>query len=369
MWILRKNSTRTPLVLRKFQTILRNRWIVGNIESVLSTWCLLLRDDIFSQTQEAEYFLNFVWTFRNQPQRHIERRLDSVEIRVLACDQILSQMNCCSHRSWHIVPRSIHWSSGRTSHRLPFGSTFDEDSWRFSQRTCNLWLAGYGGPTLSFVVGFQFHIAVSPQPYELLGMLPSTQSRCNSRNSFEKGRELQSVQVSFNQTHWPRLCFGRFFFRLPFLNSLRHGGCLFNRTTMATRGHGKIHDVNQTKKITPVSTRETASSQQVSELVFGVNIFDFGFLGPKLILSHNQSHATPVGSRHLSHRWTLSFDDHLDHSFVVFRRMCVCGHTIWIWQLIKVLITLFLQLDVMDSVPPAVSRGSSGFVESHSCDE
>ena len=32
--------------------------------------------------------------------------------------------------------------------------------------------------------------------------------------------------------------------------------------------------VKQTKKITPLITRETAFSQQVRELAFGVNIFD-----------------------------------------------------------------------------------------------
>ena len=36
----------------------------------------------------------------------------------------------------------------------------------------------------------------------------------------------------------------------------------------------KIHNVKPTKKITPLITRETAFSQHVSELVFGVNIFD-----------------------------------------------------------------------------------------------
>ena len=43
---------------------------------------------------------------------------------------------------------------------------------------------------------------------------------------------------------------------------------------MAGRKQRKIHNVNQTKKITPLITSETAFSQHVSELVFGVNVFD-----------------------------------------------------------------------------------------------
>ena len=46
---------------------------------------------------------------------------------------------------------------------------------------------------------------------------------------------------------------------------------------MAARKHRKFHNGDQTKKITPLITRETAISQQVSELVFGVNIFDLIF--------------------------------------------------------------------------------------------
>ena len=43
---------------------------------------------------------------------------------------------------------------------------------------------------------------------------------------------------------------------------------------MAARENRKSHDVEQTKKIAPLITRETAFSQQISEWVFGVNIFD-----------------------------------------------------------------------------------------------
>ena len=42
----------------------------------------------------------------------------------------------------------------------------------------------------------------------------------------------------------------------------------------------EIHDVEQTKKMVPLLTREITIGQHVSELVLGVNIFDLDFLGP-----------------------------------------------------------------------------------------
>ena len=49
---------------------------------------------------------------------------------------------------------------------------------------------------------------------------------------------------------------------------------------MAPREHSEIHDVEQTKKIAPFITRRTSFSQQVCELVFGVNMFDLDLGGP-----------------------------------------------------------------------------------------
>ena len=48
-------------------------------------------------------------------------------------------------------------------------------------------------------------------------------------------------------------------------------------TKMAAREHREIHDVEQTKKMTPLITRETVVSQESSELVFGVSICDLDF--------------------------------------------------------------------------------------------
>ena len=61
---------------------------------------------------------------------------------------------------------------------------------------------------------------------------------------------------------------------------------------MVARKHFKIQYVNQTKKIQPIITRETAFSQQVNALVFGVNIFVWDFGVSIMTLSDNQSNAT-----------------------------------------------------------------------------
>ena len=46
---------------------------------------------------------------------------------------------------------------------------------------------------------------------------------------------------------------------------------------MTAGEHREIHDVEQTKKITPFITRETTFGQQIRQLVSGVNIFDVNF--------------------------------------------------------------------------------------------
>ena len=51
--------------------------------------------------------------------------------------------------------------------------------------------------------------------------------------------------------------------------------------------HREIHDVEQTKKITPFITREITFGKQISELVFGIKKFDLDF-GVEVV-SVNQS--------------------------------------------------------------------------------
>ena len=50
---------------------------------------------------------------------------------------------------------------------------------------------------------------------------------------------------------------------------------LFERKKeMAAREHRETHDIQQTKKMVPLITREIPFGQHVSELVLGVNVLD-----------------------------------------------------------------------------------------------
>ena len=105
---------------------------------------------------------------------------------------------------------------------------------------------------------------------------------------------------------------------------------------MAAREHRETHYVEQTKKTVPLVTREISLCQYVCELVLGVNVFDLD-LGVQIDSVEHPIKRNSVGSGHVSHCWTSSFDNHLDDSFVVFknvqlrlalRRMCVGGYVI-----------------------------------------
>ena len=58
----------------------------------------------------------------------------------------------------------------------------------------------------------------------------------------------------------------------------------------------EMANIEQTKKIIPLVTREITFGQDVCDLVFGVNVTNLDFFGSKMILSNNQSRAT---------RWVL----------------------------------------------------------------
>ena len=83
---------------------------------------------------------------------------------------------------------------------------------------------------------------------------------------------------------------------------------------MATRQHRETHNVEQTKKMIPFVAWKSSFGLNVCEWVFLVSTYLICILGSRLILSNNQS---SVGSWHVSHRWTSSFDNHFDHGFVV----------------------------------------------------
>ena len=108
---------------------------------------------------------------------------------------------------------------------------------------------------------------------------------------------------------------------------------------MAGGKHQEIHDVEETKKMVPLITREMTFGQHVSKLVLGVNILDLDLVVQ--IYSVKQSILrNSVNSGHVSHRRTCAFDDHFDHSFIILkkniqlssklRRTCVCDNMIHI---------------------------------------
>ena len=69
-------------------------------------------------------------------------------------------------------------------------------------------------------------------------------------------------------------------------------------------------DVEQTHKMVPLITCEISFGQKVSELVFGVIMFDLD-LGVHIDSVKQPTWRNSVSSWHESHCWTSSFDDHL----------------------------------------------------------
>ena len=114
---------------------------------------------------------------------------------------------------------------------------------------------------------------------------------------------------------------------------------------MASKICRKDQDTAQKQKVVPLISRETSFGQNVSELVFGDNIFDLDLVVQVGSVKQPVKSNT-VSSRHMSHRETSSFDCHFDDSFIVFknvqlrlivRRMCVCGYVIHLTQLVSLL--------------------------------
>ena len=77
-------------------------------------------------------------------------------------------------------------------------------------------------------------------------------------------------------------------------------------------------EVEQSLKMIPFITCEISLCQYVSELVFGVNVFDLDF-GVQIDSIKQPIKGNSVGSGNMSHCRTSSFYDHLDHCFVVFK--------------------------------------------------
>ena len=76
--------------------------------------------------------------------------------------------------------------------------------------------------------------------------------------------------------------------------------------------------LNKHKKMVPLITCEISLCQSVCELVFGANVFDLD-LGVQIDSIKQPIKSNSVGSGNMSHCRTPSFNDHLDHCFVVLK--------------------------------------------------
>ena len=114
---------------------------------------------------------------------------------------------------------------------------------------------------------------------------------------------------------------------------------------MAVRQHREIHDVEQTKKMVPLITREITKWSTC----------------PQVGSWCQPTQRNSVGSGHVPHRRTSALYDHFDHSFIILenaqrtfelRRTCVCDNVIQVRQFINNLVTsFFLKLGVVICAP------------------
>ena len=79
-------------------------------------------------------------------------------------------------------------------------------------------------------------------------------------------------------------------------------------------------DVKQSQQMIPLITCEIPCGENVCELVFGVDVFDLD-IGIQLNSIEQPIKSNSVGSGDVSHCRTPSFNDHLDHSFIVLKHI------------------------------------------------
>ena len=77
--------------------------------------------------------------------------------------------------------------------------------------------------------------------------------------------------------------------------------------------------LNKHKKMISLVSRETPFGQSVSELVYGVNIFDLDF-GFQIDSVKQPIKSNSVSLGHMSHCGTSSLNYHFDHGFVALQR-------------------------------------------------
>ena len=79
-------------------------------------------------------------------------------------------------------------------------------------------------------------------------------------------------------------------------------------------------NVKQAQQMIPLITREISFGQNVSELFFGVDVFDLDF-GIQIDSIEQPIKSNSVGSGNMSHCGTPSFDNDLNHCFVVLKHI------------------------------------------------
>ena len=78
----------------------------------------------------------------------------------------------------------------------------------------------------------------------------------------------------------------------------------------------EMADVEQMQKMIPFFTCEVSLYQCVSELVFGVNVFDLD-LRVQIDSIKQPIKSNSVSSGDVSHCWTPAFDHHFDYRLIV----------------------------------------------------
>ena len=79
-------------------------------------------------------------------------------------------------------------------------------------------------------------------------------------------------------------------------------------------------NVKQAQQMIPLITRETHFGQNVSKLVFGVDVFGMD-LGIQINSIKQPIKCNSVSPGNMSHCWTPSLNDHFDHCFIVFEHI------------------------------------------------
>ena len=77
-------------------------------------------------------------------------------------------------------------------------------------------------------------------------------------------------------------------------------------------------DVKQIQQMIPLITCEISLCQNVSKLVFGVDVFDLDF-GVQINSIEQPIKRNSVGSGDVSHCRTYAFNNHLDNSLIVLK--------------------------------------------------